>query len=192
MKIQNGDHVVIISGKDKGKTGTVLRVLHSKNRVVVADVNMRTRHVKATPQRPGQKVVYEASIHASNVMVVDPKTKKRSRISFKVDAKGNKQRVATRSGEALTKKKTQAKAATESDDKKTGEKTKKAAPKKTDSVEHAATPPGKKPFWKRVVEFGGEEAAAAAEVKETSHMKEDHSVPDQVSRQSQRSHSRKG
>lgn len=195
MKIQNGDNVVIISGKDKGKTGTVLRVLASKNRVVVANINMRTRHVKATPQRAGQKVTYEASIDVSNVMIIDPKTKKRSRIASKTDAKGKKQRVAVRSGEVLTKKKTAAKPAESTADKKAPAKTKakkeESETKKTEKTEEKAAPavPGKKPFWKRVVDFGSEEAD---EVANEPHMKEDHSVPETSTRQSQRSHSRNG
>ncbi len=68
MKIHAGDIVVVISGKDKGKTGRVLRILQGKDRLVVAGVNMRTRHVRKTPQRPGQRIRYEAGIHVSNVI----------------------------------------------------------------------------------------------------------------------------
>ena len=101
MKIRTGDTVAIISGKDKGKTGTVLRVLREKDRVIVESVNMRTKHIRRTPQQAGQKIKYEASIHVSNVMLVDPKTKKPTRIRYEIDAKGVKQRIAVKSGEKL-------------------------------------------------------------------------------------------
>ena len=105
MKLHTGDHVVIISGKDKGKTGSILRVLASNGRIVVGGINMRTRHMKATPQRAGQKIQYEASIDISNVMLVDPKTKKRTRIGITTNEKGQKRRVAKASGEELPIKK---------------------------------------------------------------------------------------
>ena len=100
MKLHTGDLVVIITGKDKGKTGRILRVLLEKNRVVVAGINMRTRHIKKTAQSAGRVVRYEASLHASNVMAVDPKTKKRTRIGFRFKD-GHKQRFAKNSGEEL-------------------------------------------------------------------------------------------
>lgn len=164
MKIRNGDTVVVINGKDKGKTGNVLRVLPNKNRVVVADINMRTRHMKATPQQPGQKIVYEASLDVSNVMLIDPKTKKRTRIGFGTDAKGNKVRIAKVSKEVLPSKKatTTAKKTTEKD-----------VPEKD-----------KKSFWQR-----SKNSVDTGEVAETDQNK-DHSVPDQVERKSTRTHSR--
>jgi large subunit ribosomal protein L24 len=75
MKFHTGDNVVVIAGKDKGKTGRILRVLSSTNRLVVAGINMRTKHMKKSQQSPGRKVSYEASLNASNVMLLDPKTK---------------------------------------------------------------------------------------------------------------------
>lgn len=179
MKIRTGDSVVIISGKDKGKTGTVLRTLPTKNRVVVGGINMRVKHVRATPQRPGQRIEFEGSIHASNVMVVDPKTKKRTRIGMKVNDKGVKQRIARKSGEVIVKAKAAAKPAADKDT--AAKSTKKTASKKTTDAKKApdAAPetdagiPGKKPFWKRVVNFG-DEAMENAEVEEG---KSDHSIP---------------
>jgi large subunit ribosomal protein L24 len=109
MKIHTGDIVVINTGKDKGKQGTVLRVLETKNRVVVEGVNMRVRHIKKTAQSAGQRISYEASIHASNVQILDPKTKKPTRIGYKVDAKtGKKTRIAKASGEVIVKAVTKA------------------------------------------------------------------------------------
>jgi large subunit ribosomal protein L24 len=142
MKIHTGDTVVVISGKDKGKQGTVLRVLESKNRVIVEGANMRTRHIKKTQNQAGQRVTYEASLHASNVMIIDPKTKKPSRIGYKVDAKtGKKMRIALASGEAISKV-AAAKAA------KPAKKSEKAD-KKEDAAKPAGAPAAKTPFWKR-------------------------------------------
>ncbi len=131
MKIHTGDVVTVITGKDKGKQGTVTRVLETKNRVVVEGINMRTRHIKKTTQAPGQRIQYEASIHASNVMILDPKTKKPTRIGYKVDEKtGKKSRIAKVSGEVITKATT-----------KSAEK-----PKKTDAKDAL---PKKQAFWKK-------------------------------------------
>lgn len=101
MKIHMGDTVVVISGRDKGKIGRILRVLTGKRRVVVAGANLRTRHLKKTPQSPGRIVRYEASLHASNVMLVDPKTKKRTRVGYRSADRGGKERFAKASGEAV-------------------------------------------------------------------------------------------
>ncbi len=100
MKLHTGDLVVVIAGKDKGKTGRILRVLAESSRVVVAGINMRTRHIKKTLQAAGRVVRYEASLHASNVMAIDPKTKKRTRIGYRLKD-GLKERIAKRSGEEL-------------------------------------------------------------------------------------------
>lgn len=176
MKLRVGDTVAIIAGKDKGKTGAVLRVLPRVNRVVVAGINMRTKHVKKTFQQAGQKLTYEASIHASNVMVLDPKTKKPTRIGTKVDAKGRKVRIAKGSGEEIVKVKAPAA-------KKDGEKAEKTTKKKAEEKVDAAKPQGKQPFWKRVT---GGTAAEGAEVDEPSRMQQDHSVP------AEQTHSRHG
>ncbi|MCA9370847.1 MAG: 50S ribosomal protein L24 [Candidatus Peregrinibacteria bacterium] len=186
MKIRAGDSVVVISGKDKGKTGQVLRVLHEKNRVVVADINMRTRHIRKGPQRPGEIVKYEASIDASNVMLVDSKTKKRTRAGYKVE-KGKKIRYAKKSGEEIKKTTIAAKKGT---DKAAVEKAeaKVATKKGAEGTEGTKVKQG--PFWKKMG-FGADEIAGdAAEVDTTSHMREDHSVPDQIERSSSRSSGR--
>jgi large subunit ribosomal protein L24 len=132
MKISLGDTVVIIAGKDKGKKGSVMRVLKNENRVIVAEVNMVTKHVKKTPQAPGRKVRIEHSIHASNVMLIDPKTGKGTRVGYKIDAKGKKTRIARGSGSELVRVKVSAE-----DQKKAG-------------AEKSAEPAKKKaPFWKK-------------------------------------------
>jgi len=80
MHVKRGDTVMVIAGNDKGTTGEVIAVDRSRNRVVVAGVNMRTKHNKPTQQNPkGERVEREQSIHASNVMHVDPTTGKPTR-----------------------------------------------------------------------------------------------------------------
>lgn len=102
MKIRTGDTVAVIAGKEKGKSGRVLRVIHSQNRLVVEGLNMRVRHIKRTPQQAGQRVQFEAALSVSNVMLVDPKTKKPTRVGYTVDAKtGRKDRVAKKSKEII-------------------------------------------------------------------------------------------
>ncbi|MBT5468747.1 50S ribosomal protein L24 [Candidatus Peregrinibacteria bacterium] len=182
MKIRAGDSVVITTGKDKGKTGKVLRVLEAKNRVVVTDVAIRTRHVKGGPNRPGEIVKYEASIALSNVMIIDPKTKKRSRVGFKKNEKGHKIRIAKISGEEIKKGTVAAKKETAAKDDGTKVKTVKSTAKK-DAPADANDP--KSPFWKKMG-FGAEDLAGGADVEAKN---EDHSVPEQtssVNRSSQR------
>ena len=80
MHVKRGDTVIVIAGNDKGTTGEVIAVDRTRNRVVVAGVNMRTKHVKPTQQNPkGERVEREQSIHASNVMHVDPANGKPTR-----------------------------------------------------------------------------------------------------------------
>ena len=80
MKIKAGDQVVVIAGNDKGRTGSVREVLRKQGRVVVEGVNVRVKHRKPTQQNPqGERVEAEFSIHASNVMLLDPTTGKGTR-----------------------------------------------------------------------------------------------------------------
>ena len=101
MNFVKGDKVVVIAGKDKGKTGVIQKVLPKTNRVVVEGVNLHKKHKKPTQNNPeGSILEIYAPIDASNVMIVDPKTKKPSRIGHKV-VKGKKVRVALKSGTVL-------------------------------------------------------------------------------------------
>ena len=101
MNIVKGDKVIVISGKDKGKTGVVQKVYPSLNRVVVEGVNIRKKHKKPTQANPeGSIVEVYAPIDASNVMIEDPKTKKPTKVGHKV-VKGKKVRVAKKSGTVL-------------------------------------------------------------------------------------------
>jgi len=102
MRIRTGDTVQVIAGKDKGKTGEVLRTLPWENRVVVQGVNLRTRHVKPTQEgESGRIVTEEASLHASNVMVYSTDKKVASRVEIVVDKDGNKKRKLKKTGELL-------------------------------------------------------------------------------------------
>lgn len=101
MNFKTGDKVVVISGKDKGKEGKITKVLRSESKVVVEGVNIVKKHVKPNGQTAGSIVEMEAPIHASNVMILDPKSKKGTRIGHTTDKKGNKVRIAKKSGEIL-------------------------------------------------------------------------------------------
>ena len=101
MNFKTGDKVVVISGKDKGKEGKISKVLRSENKVVIEGVNVVKKHVKPNGQTAGSIVEMEAPIHASNVMMLDPKSKKRTKIGHTTDKKGKKVRIAIKSGEIL-------------------------------------------------------------------------------------------
>ncbi len=101
LKIRRGDEVVVISGKDKGKTGEVVRVMPSENRVIVKGVNMMKRHQRQSQTQEGGIVAKEASIHISNLAIADPKDGKPSRVGFKFLEDGTKVRFAKRSGEVI-------------------------------------------------------------------------------------------
>lgn len=171
MKLHTGDTVLVITGKDKGKTGQVIRVLPAKNHVVVQGLNMRVRHIKKTPQSAGQKIKFEASLDASKVMLLDPKSGKPTRIGYQIDAKtGKKVRIAKVSGapivgaaKAKAPKKTAAKA---------GEKA------ETETTADSAKLPGKRAFWKRGADApaagataGDGESSPAASAAHDSEMK---------------------
>lgn len=100
-RIRKGDTVIVISGEDKGKTGTVTRVFAEENKVVVSGINLIKRHTKPNPRaQQGGIIEREAPINASKVMLVDPKTGKGTRVRTGKDEKGNKVRLA-KSGEQI-------------------------------------------------------------------------------------------
>ena len=101
MKVKKGDRVVVLTGKDKGKTGEVLRALPKEDRVVVAGVNMVKRHQRPGPGQAGGIDEREASIHVSNVAHVDPASRRPTRVGFKTLDDGRKVRFAKRSGELI-------------------------------------------------------------------------------------------
>ena len=105
FKIKKKDKVVVISGKEKGKTGEVLELIagdaFTPTRVLVSKVNMVTKHKKPTQTDPGGITKMEAPLSLSNVMLVDPKTSKPTRVRIKTAANGDKSRVAIKSGETI-------------------------------------------------------------------------------------------
>ena len=102
LKIKKGDRVVVISGRDKGKQGEVLKVLPKDARVVVQGVNIAKRHTRPSAADPSGGILdKELSIHISNVAHIDPKSGKPTRVGFKVLEGGRKVRVARRSGEMI-------------------------------------------------------------------------------------------
>ena len=101
MNLKTGDKVVVIAGKDKGKEGKITKILKADSKVVVEGINVAKKHIKPNGQTAGSIVEVELPIHASNVMILDPKTKKRTRIGHTVDKKGNKVRCTKKSNEIL-------------------------------------------------------------------------------------------
>ncbi|HQS84221.1 MAG: 50S ribosomal protein L24 [Alphaproteobacteria bacterium 16-39-46] len=100
-RIRTGDEIIVISGKEKGKTGKVVRVLKSRNRLYVGGVNMIKKHQKPTASSPGGIIQKEASLHVSNVAHVDPVSKKATRVGYKFLESGRKVRFAKRSQEII-------------------------------------------------------------------------------------------
>jgi large subunit ribosomal protein L24 len=100
-KIKKGDKVVVLSGKDRGKTGAVLKVLPTENRLVVEGVNVVKRHTRASQVSEGGIKTFEAPIAASNVGYMDPRDGKPTRVGFKTLDDGRKVRIAKRSGEVI-------------------------------------------------------------------------------------------
>lgn len=101
MKLKKGDTVIVVSGKDKGKSGPIVRVLRSENRIVVEGVAMMKRHIRKTSRgQSGRIVERPASIHASNVMLKDPEGGKPTRVGRRVEG-GKIVRVAKKSGKTL-------------------------------------------------------------------------------------------
>lgn len=100
-KFRKGDDVIVITGRDKGKKGNILRVIPKENRVLVQGVNMVKRHTRPSQMNPGGIVEKEATIHVSNVAHMDPVGGKAVRVGFNTLEDKRKVRVAKRSGEML-------------------------------------------------------------------------------------------
>ena len=101
MKLKVGDKVEVISGSDKGKTGKIIKTLRSENKVIVEGVHVVKKHQKPTGQESGGILEIEAPIHASNVMIIDPKTKKRTRIGHTTNKNNKKIRITKKSNVEL-------------------------------------------------------------------------------------------
>jgi large subunit ribosomal protein L24 len=100
-KIRKGDKVVVLAGRDKGRTGEVIQVMPTESRALVRGVNIVKRHQRQTQSQEGGIISKEAPIHLSNLAVADPKTNQPTRVGFKVLADGKKVRVAKKSGETI-------------------------------------------------------------------------------------------
>ncbi len=102
MKLKVGDKVKVIAGSSKGKEGKIIKTLRSENRVIVEGVNIVKKHKKGNGQETGGILEVEAPINASNVMLIDPKTKKVTRIGYSKDEKTNKKiRISKKSNEKI-------------------------------------------------------------------------------------------
>jgi large subunit ribosomal protein L24 len=101
LKIHKGDRVVVITGKDKGKRGEVLKMLPAENRAIVKGVAMIRRHQKQTAVQEGGIIAKEAAIHVSNLALEDPKDGQPTRVGYKFLKDGRKVRFAKRSGEVI-------------------------------------------------------------------------------------------
>ena len=97
-KIRKGDRVVVLSGRDKGRTGEVIEMRPTESRALVRGVNMVKRHQRQTAQQEGGIISKEAPVHVSNLALADPKDGKPTRVGFKIMTDGKKVRVAKRSG----------------------------------------------------------------------------------------------
>ncbi len=100
-RIRKGDNVTVVSGRDKGKSGSVLRVLQDDERLIVQGVNVVKRHMRASQTQAGGIVEKEATIHVSNVSLVDPDGGEPTRVGFRILEDGRKVRYAKRSGEVM-------------------------------------------------------------------------------------------
>jgi len=101
QKIRKGDKVVVLAGKDKGRSGEVLRVMPKDDKAVVRGVKLVRRHQKQTQSQEGGIISKEAPIHLSNLALADPKDGKPTRVGFRVQEDGTKVRIAKRSGEVI-------------------------------------------------------------------------------------------
>ncbi len=103
MKLKKTDKVIVIAGKDKGKQGKITKILRKQNKIVVEKINMRTKHIKKSQNKAGEKITFEAPIDASNVMLICPQTGKRTRIGYKKLENGKKERISKKSNESIDK-----------------------------------------------------------------------------------------
>jgi large subunit ribosomal protein L24 len=104
LKIKKGDHVIVLTGRDKGKHGEVVEVRPKENKALVRGVNVVRRHQRQTPTQEGGIISKEAAINISNLALEDPKDGKPTRVGFKLLSDGKKVRFAKRSGEVIPEK----------------------------------------------------------------------------------------
>lgn len=103
MKLKVNDQIVVISGKDKGKSGKIMKVLKKSNKVTVEKINIRTKHIKKKQDKAGEKIQYEAAFNASNVMLLCPACNKKTRVGYKTAKDSKKERICKKCNEILDK-----------------------------------------------------------------------------------------
>ncbi|MBN2095807.1 50S ribosomal protein L24 [Candidatus Peregrinibacteria bacterium] len=101
MKIKVQDKVLVIAGKYKGKTGSVMRVYKKTNHITVEKVNVRTRHIKKTPTHAGQKIKYEAPFDVSKAQLICPNCNKATRVAYSIPKQGKKFRICLKCNESV-------------------------------------------------------------------------------------------
>lgn len=101
MKIRKGDSVIVLTGKDKGRTGEVVKMMPAEGKAVVGGINMVRKHQRQSQNQEAGIVSVEAAVQVSNLALVDPKDGKATRVGFKIMDDGSKVRVAKRSGEVI-------------------------------------------------------------------------------------------
>ena len=101
FKIKKGDEVIVLTGKDKGKKGEVTQMITAKSRAVVQGINLVKRHTRQTQTEEGGIITKEASIHISNLALIDPKSEKATKAGYKIEKDGTKVRISRASGEAI-------------------------------------------------------------------------------------------
>ncbi|MCF6215970.1 LSU ribosomal protein L24p (L26e) [hydrothermal vent metagenome] len=101
FKIKKGDEVIVLTGKDKGKKGTITEMITAKSRAVVQGINMVKRHTRQTQTEEGGIKSKEASIHVSNLALIDPKSGAATKAGFKIEKDGTKVRISRASGEKI-------------------------------------------------------------------------------------------
>ncbi len=103
MKLKNNDQVVVIAGKEKGKKGKITKILRKQERIVVEKLNIRTKHIKKSQGKAGERVQFEAPMHISNVMLLCPSCEKMTRVGYKKLTTGKKQRICKKCKESIDK-----------------------------------------------------------------------------------------
>ncbi len=103
MKLKLNDQVLVIAGKEKGKKGKITKVLVKQERIVVEKLNMRTKHIKKTQSKAGERIKFEAPMHISNAMLICPHCGKATRVGYNKTAKGKNQRICKKCKESCDK-----------------------------------------------------------------------------------------
>lgn len=101
FKIKKGDEVIVLTGKDKGKKGEIIRMIPSESRAVVQGINLVKRHTRQTQTEEGGIKTKEAPIHVSNLALIDPKSEKATKAGYKIEKDGTKVRISKASGEVI-------------------------------------------------------------------------------------------